>query len=600
MLEVSGYHPDNVIDLRDADQAKLESVFGNERSYQGLLWRYLNPKGGSDILVFYSGHGVPGLKDKRGYLLPVNADPDTAEINGYPLNLLYENLSKLKAARSVRVFVDACFSGGSDLGMLVHSASPMTVKADLPEAMKKMTVVTAASDSEVASWDREAQHGLFTHHLLDALYGKGDADRDGTVTAAEVKGYLDDHMTRAARRTYGRLQHAMLDGDEAVVLATAREGGFVARPVLKPGDLAPVATIGAQPEASVEKALGLKREARVLIQRGLASLKFEAGPADGLFGKKTRRAIKAWQEEKGFAATGHLTGEQAQALEEAGMADKERVEREKAKREPLAREAVEREKSERDARGEAERRHGLEFRDCAECPEIVAVPAGEFMMGLRDGERGRSRKPRHRVRIGEALAVGKYEVTFGEWDTCVAGGGCNGYRPDDRGWGRGRRPVVNVSWDDAKAYVRWLSERTGAEYRLLSEAEWEYVARAGTSTAYWWGDEVGSGRANCDGCGSEWDGKQTAPVGSFEANPFGLHDVHGNVLEWVEDCWHKNYGGAPMDGSAWTRDGDCGERVMRSAAWMFAWSGDSADRSSFWRDARDDTNGFRVARTLTP
>ncbi len=356
VLEVLGYHPDNVIDLRDADQAGMESAFGNERSYKGLLWRYLNPKGGSDIVVFYSGHGVPGLKDKRSYLLPVNANPDTAEINGYPLTLLYENLSKLKEARSVRVFVDACFSGGSDLGMLVHSASPMEVKAALPEAMKKMTVVTASSGTEVASWDRSARHGLFTHHLLDALHGKGDADQDGTVTAAEVKDYLDDHMTRAARRTYGRLQHATLNGDEAVVLATARKGRFVPRPALQMEEPSPVASIGPQPvvgdgtpvvapparptprmpdHEAVEKALGLGRQARVLIQRGLASLNFEPGPADGLFGKKTRTAIKTWQDEKGFAATGHLTGEQAQALEEAGRAEKERSERREKSQESI-------------------------------------------------------------------------------------------------------------------------------------------------------------------------------------------------------------------------------------------------------------------------
>ena len=209
-------------------------------------------------------------------------------------------------------------------------------------------------------------------------------------------------------------------------------------------------------------------------------------------------------------------------------------------------------------------RVGEVFRDCPGCPEMVVVPGGQF---------------------GRPFAVGVYEVTFGEWDACVSGGGCGGYRPDDEGWGRGRRPVMNVNWEDAKAYVRWLSEKTGEDYRLLSEAEWEYVARAGTTTAYWWGNDVGRNRANCDGCGSRWDVRQTAPVGSFSANPFGLHDVHGNVWEWVEDCW----------------EGDCGRRVLRGGSWVNI-PGDlrSAYRGGYTTGNRNDVNGFRVARTLTP
>ena len=317
VVEVLGYDPDNIIYLEDADQAKLESVFGNERSHEGLLWRYLDPEGGSDVVVFYSGHGVPGLKDKRSYLLPVNADPDTAEINGYPIDVLYGNLSKLKEARSVRVFLDACFSGDSDRGMLVRAASPVYVKAELPEAEKKLTALTAASGQELASWDEKAEHGLFTHHLLAALHGAADnaryGEKDGKVTAAEAKRYLDRHMTRAARRTFGRHQRATLAGDEGVVLAVAVGDSFPVRPPIG-------ATIGnaSHSPVAVEVALSLAREAKVLVQRGLGDLKFDAGPADGLFGNKTRGAIKAWQRAKGFRATGYLTAEQAEALTAVG------------------------------------------------------------------------------------------------------------------------------------------------------------------------------------------------------------------------------------------------------------------------------------------
>ena len=161
--------------------------------------------------------------------------------------------------------------------------------------------------------------------------------------------------------------------------------------------------------------------------------------------------------------------------------------------------------------------------------------------------------------------------------------------------------MVDVSWHDAKAYVEWLSRKTGKRYRLLSEGEWEYVARAGTETAFWWGDEMGSGRANCDGCGSRWDGRQTAPAGSFRANGFGLHDVHGNVWEWVEDCWHGDYGGAPTDGSAWTSGGVCGKRVLRGGSWFNKPRNlRSANRNWYSAGFRISYLGFRIARTLTP
>ena len=169
-------------------------------------------------------------------------------------------------------------------------------------------------------------------------------------------------------------------------------------------------------------------------------------------------------------------------------------------------------------------------------------------------------KPVHGVTIPQPFAVGVYEVTFAQWDACVAGGGCGGYRPKDRGWGRGERPVINMSWKDAKSYVAWLSREAGHEYRLLSEAEWEYAARAGTTTEYHWRNSFDSSRVN--------NGSQTVPVGGYAANAFGLHDMRGNVEEWAEDCWHKNYAGAPSDGAAWTGGGNCGLRVLRGGSWL--------------------------------
>jgi formylglycine-generating enzyme required for sulfatase activity len=251
---------------------------------------------------------------------------------------------------------------------------------------------------------------------------------------------------------------------------------------------------------------------------------------------------------------------------------------------------------------------GDTFRDCDDCPEMVVLPGGTFTMGSPLSEKGWSvnESPQHQVTISQPFAVGRFEVTFAEWDACVAGGGCNGYRPDDEGWGGGDRAVINVTWDDARAYVAWLSKTTGEDYRLLSEAEWEYATRAGTTTPFSTGKSITTDQANFHG-DYTYNGSrrgmvrgQTTPAGTFEANPFGLHDLHGNVWEWVEDCWNDSYRKAPTDGSARTT-GDCSGRVLRGGSWFDAPSNlrsGNRIRGGAW--LRHDGSGFRVARTLKP
>jgi formylglycine-generating enzyme required for sulfatase activity len=217
------------------------------------------------------------------------------------------------------------------------------------------------------------------------------------------------------------------------------------------------------------------------------------------------------------------------------------------------------------------------------------------------GEKDRVRYevPQHQVTIAKPFAVSRFEVTFDEWDACVTLGGC-AYQPPDIDLGRGTRPVINVSWDDAQDYIAWLSGITGKEYRLLTEAEWEYAARAGTTTAYSWGDEIGKGNADCDGCGGQWD-KKLAPVGSFKPNAFGLYDMHGNVAEWVEDPWHGSYDGAPVNGSAWLQGGNPSVRVVRGGSWYnYPQSFRAAVRLGNTSDNRVIVIGFRLARTLNP
>jgi formylglycine-generating enzyme required for sulfatase activity len=249
---------------------------------------------------------------------------------------------------------------------------------------------------------------------------------------------------------------------------------------------------------------------------------------------------------------------------------------------------------------------GQSFKDCVDCPVMVVVPAGEILMGSPpdEAERSNVEGPQHKVTISKALAVGKYEVTFAEWDACAADGGCT-HKPRDSGWGRDKRPVINVSWDDVtQEYLPWLSKKTGQTYRLLTEAEWEYAARAGTVTPFSTGATIATEQANFDGTntyGGSAKGayrQRTLEVGSFPANAFGLHDMHGNVWEWVQDCFSENYDGAPLDGRAVSEVPGC-SRVLRGGSWIDSPRVlRSAYRGKIQSSARFIYRGFRVLRAL--
>jgi len=253
---------------------------------------------------------------------------------------------------------------------------------------------------------------------------------------------------------------------------------------------------------------------------------------------------------------------------------------------------------------------GETFSDCADCPTMVQIPAGSFVQGSppNEPERSSNEGPQRTVNV-PAFAMGQTEVTFDQWDACVADDGC-AHNPSDEGWGRGDRPVINVSWYRAQQYVTWLSNRTGENYRLPSESEWEYATRAGTTGRFNTGNCITTDQANFDGtlpaqgCPTSIDPDQTIPVASFAPNAFGLYDTHGNVWEWVEDCRNQSYAGAPTDGSAWT-SGDCDRAIIRGGSWSSVDDGSdlrSANRSANRRSNRYDNNhiGFRVARSVLP
>lgn len=250
------------------------------------------------------------------------------------------------------------------------------------------------------------------------------------------------------------------------------------------------------------------------------------------------------------------------------------------------------------------------FRDCQSCPLMVPLPEGTFLMGSPDGEarRNADEGPQRSVSITRPFAMSKFEVTFAEWDACVAKGGCS-HKPSDEGWGRGRHPVVNVSWRDATAFVKWLAGSTGKPYRLPTEAEWEYAARGVTSAAaayqpFSTGATINYKQANFDANFVYGPGRigiyrqKTLDVGSMPRNAFGLHDMHGNVWEWVEDCYQPTYRGAPADGSAVART-DCRLRVLRGGAWnYYPWALRSAHRYATPGDVRLNNAGLRVALSL--
>ena len=251
---------------------------------------------------------------------------------------------------------------------------------------------------------------------------------------------------------------------------------------------------------------------------------------------------------------------------------------------------------------------GESFRDCRDCPEMVVMPAGSFMMGSTGNEPDpfSGEGPLHRVTIVRPFAIGKFAVTFAEWDACVTDGGCGGYAPSNEGWGSGDRPVINISWKDAESYADWLSRKTGQNYRLLSEAEFEYAARAGTDTLFWWGDSISPTQANYHGEFAYAGGPKgiyrhkTLPVKSFEPNPWGLYQVHGNVATWTTDCWVDNYNDAPVDGSARTT-GNCKFRVLRGGSWYdYPQTLRVAVRLIMEPRLRKNYVGFRLARELFP
>ena len=598
----------------------------------GALRTFTRRSESADVaLVFYAGHGME--MDGVNYLLPVDARLERDTDVRYETVTLDDVLASTSGAGLRLVILDACRNNPLARSMRRSARTRSVSNGSLGDLNEDLlgdeTLVAYSAAAGTTADDGEGRNSPYASALLAHLEDPVDIGVMFRRVRARVLSATND---RQRPHEYSSLLREHY-------LGVAGGGGALAGPT-----------------ASSEAALGLDRAARRALQRRLAAAGFDPGAPDGMFGPATRASIRSWQASYGLSATGYLDAAQAEALRTgaspgpapvtapAGSADPVVVagglpDPVRAQQETVFWESIEDSTNPADyeayletwpsgtfaalARNRLEesrveaadpprpdppapapvrpdpsrpvRRAGDVFRDCPSCPEMVVVPAGTFRMGSPASEEGRfdSEGPQLRVTV-KSFALGVTEVTFDEWNACVRGGGCGGYRPGDEGWGRGARPVINVNWDDARAYVSWLSRETGESYRLPSEAEWEYAARGGTTTPFYTGTTISTGQANYS-----IDRGQTTPVRTFAPNPFGLYDVHGNVWEWVEDCWHGSYRGAPSDGRAWTVGGDCGRRVLRGGSWLYAPRYlRSAARSGGSTGLRRSLAGFRVARTL--
>ena len=577
-----------------AEDAGLSALTGALRAFTRASAR-------ADVaLVFYAGHGME--MDGVNYLLPVDARLDRDTDVRWETVTLDDVLASTSGAGLRLVILDACRNNPLARSMRRTARTRNVSNGSLGDLNEDLlgdeTLVAYSAAAGTTADDGEGRNSPYASALLAHLEDPVDIGVMFRRVRARV---LSATNERQRPHEYSSLLREHYLG---------ASGG---------GDLV------AGPTAASEAALGLDRASRRALQRRLAAAGFAPGAPDGMFGPATRASIRSWQASYGLSATGYLDAAQAEALRSgasprpaaaavpsgssdpplvvAGGADPALVEQETAywrsvenstnpadleeylrrwpdgafvrpARTRLAALRVPSPDPPRPGRpvtarpdpAPARPRAGEVFRDCDGCPEMVVVPAGTFRMGSPATEEGRwdGEGPQHRVRVS-SFALGATEVTFDEWAACVRGGGCGGgYRPDDEGWGQGARPVINVNWEDARAYVRWLSRETGESYRLPSEAEWEYAARAGTTTPFHTGATLSTDQANYGR-----NRGQTTPVGTFAPNAFGLYDVHGNVWEWVEDCWHNSYRGAPNDGVAWTVGGDCGRRVLRGGSCHF-------------------------------
>ena len=536
-------------------------VVGNTRENlsRSEMWRAINQfkdriGPGDEVVFFFAGHGVQ--IGANPMLLPVDIEADSADqVDTDGLRLLDVH-DKFRAARFALLIIDACRD--NPFPPRPGTRSIGDTRGLVPPAREQLATGSAifmAASTGQRALDRvpgeNVANGLFTHELVQALKIPG---LDVVSALRQARDNVEDKAKSA--------NHA-----QRPALVEEMRGGWALFP-------------GARTVPQPVPGFSMEDESWALCRSAATPGPCQAYLDDFAQGRYVRlaRTRLADLQPRQMAS---VVAEPVQTPQPGR----------------LAAPAV-----------------GQVLKECAACPEVVVLPGGIFNQGSNVLD---SEQPVRRVTI-TSFAMGRSEVTVAQYLACVAAGGCAEPEWRERG-GRyhheagsddhyrrlgpaltaPNNPIVGVSHADAMRYAKWLSAHTNSTYRLPSESEWEYAARAGTNTAYFWGDVVGQGNANCDGCGSRWDNKQTAPVAQFKPNAFGLYDMHGNVWEWTQDVWHPNYRGAPTDGSSWMTAGDQSRRVLRGGSW-FNVSQDlrSADRNADAPVDRSGYAGFRVARTF--
>ena len=617
----------DVIRLENASRQQIEQALAE-----------LNTRLGSTGtgLFYFAGHGVQ-IADRK-LLLPVDADTATTRsslASAVDVNDIIAGMSYQRPGQTNILIIDACLDNPFSAGSVAVTQSP------LPE----QTLLAFAATPGSVAFDGDGRHGVYTQELLNSL----------EVPGLNLKQLFDRVQARVSRTTRNRQQPLTLSSLDLRLTPYAFATPQIATAGAEPSPLSvsrlqSMQTRGILPtDGDAKYELEFWQSIKGSTDASDYEAYLEAYP-NGRFAPLAKARVKRYNKAEApppvpppakptpkkpaFAVTDmdteydvmrnanirklptststrvgelkrgnrvHVTGRvsgqnwyRVNSHGTSGFVFGELLRKPAPK--PIARPAPVAEppapvaavKQQQPARG-------IEtIQDCPSCPEMLALPAGSFTMGDNRGDR--SEKPAHKVAVRKAFAIGRTEVTFGQWKECHKAGACS-YLPDLDA--DDDSPVRDISWNDAREYTGWLSKLTNKPYRLPTEAEWEYAARAASATRFWWGNKVGKGHADCKNCGGEkWNRKIPRNVTTYPANPFGLYSTSGGVWEWVADCWHKSYQGAPKDGSAWNK-ADCRENVIRGGAWRNdSTYVHSASRFKYDSNVRYLLNGFRVARSL--